>query len=271
MGLAGFVVEQLTSTPLTQFKVKLNARLKTAWEHYWWPELMRSELRYYRDAYSSATTYAVGAQVYYATTGAYYECILISTANAPSNATYWTQTMDLSAYISLDQTGQTAIGQVRGVYVDDPMSVEDPRRLPYLLGSTGIQVIGDTVPKSVYVWFQLRPNEFLGADYSATAIYASGSTRYYASTTAGYEGDYWVTTATTAAAESPESAAAKWSRLEFPIWLREAVAHGTYTDWLRLDGAADLALAEDGEFEGKLSAEIIKLAGQGQILRSRSA
>jgi hypothetical protein len=114
--------------------------------------------------------------------------------------------------------------------------------------------------------------EFRGSDYSAAAAYQAGMIRYFADATdAAYEGDYWVTLALVNPGETPKTNPAKWSRLEFPQQLRDAVAHGAYADWLRLDGASDLALAEDGVAEGKLSKEIIKLASQGQILRSRTA
>jgi hypothetical protein len=41
------------------------------------------------DDYSASTTYAVDDQVYYASTGDYYKCILASLANAPTSTTYW--------------------------------------------------------------------------------------------------------------------------------------------------------------------------------------
>lgn len=43
-------------------------------------------------AYSGSTAYTVGENVYYPTNGKSYQCILASTGNAPTDATYWTQT-----------------------------------------------------------------------------------------------------------------------------------------------------------------------------------
>jgi hypothetical protein len=46
---------------------------------------------YYGDAYNGATAYAVGDQVYYATTGDFYVAIASTTGNAPTDATKWTR------------------------------------------------------------------------------------------------------------------------------------------------------------------------------------
>lgn len=272
VGLAGFTVDNLTATPRAQFNTKIVGRLKDGWEVAWWPELMRSQLRYYRDVWT-ATAFLSAAEVYHSGTGAYYRANLATTgADVPGVSSKWTLITDIDAYVSLDQTGLTPIGEVRGVYLDDPQTTDEPRRIPFVLGQNGIQVTGGTVPKSVYVWFRIRMPDFRGADFSPTTTYAAGVTRYYSdSSSADFEGDFWTTVATTLANEHPQSTPAKWTRLEFPLWLRDAVAHGAYADWLRLDGAGDLAIAEDGVAQGKLSSEVIKLAGQGQILRSRAA
>jgi hypothetical protein len=58
---------------------------------------------------------------------------------------------------------------------------------------------------------------------------------------------------------------------EFPAWLRECVARGAYSDWLRLDGAGEAAMAEEGMADAALADEVIKLAGQRQTLFSRSS
>jgi hypothetical protein len=46
---------------------------------------------YYGDAYNAGTTYAIGDQVYYATTGDFYVAIASTTGNAPTDATKWTR------------------------------------------------------------------------------------------------------------------------------------------------------------------------------------
>lgn len=271
VNLAGFSVDTLTSTPKAQFNAKINARLGDYWQKAWFPETMRSELRYYRDAWT-AKVYVSGSEVYHASTAKYW--INTSTAAAtdlPGTSSKWTELTDLDAYISLDQANLTPIGEVRGVYLDDPLTTDRPRRVPFILGENGIQIPGQDAPASLYVWYRIRVPDFRGADYAADVAYSLGVTRYYAnSATADFEGDFWTTVSATTASESPESTPDKWTRLEFPAWARECVAHGAYADWLRLDGAADLALAESDVADGKFTTEVIKLAGQGQYLLSRT-
>lgn len=272
VSLAGFTVSGLTATPRAQFNTKITARLKDAWECAWWPELMRSELRYYRDTWL-AQTYLAGSELWHAGTSKYWTNLTLNAASTdvPGVSSKWTVLTDLDPYISLDQANETAIGEIRGIYLDDPLTTDKPRRTPFVLGSNGAQVLGENVPTAVYVWYRIRLPEFFGADYSATTAYAINRTLYYTSTTPGYEGDYWTTVSATTAGQSPETTAAKWTQIEFPLWLRAAVAHGAYADWLRLDGEGDLALAEDNVAEGKLSSEVCKLAGQGQIQYSRAS
>lgn len=44
---------------------------------------------YYGDTYSASTTYEIGDQVYYSTTGDYYKCLQQSTGQAPTETAYW--------------------------------------------------------------------------------------------------------------------------------------------------------------------------------------
>lgn len=237
LSLAGIKPADRTAEMRVLLNGYINTAMKLAWEFYWWPELMRSELRYYRDPYAAGTTYAAEDQVYYSTTGLYYTALQATTGNAPTNTTYWEVATELDAYIELEQTGQTEIGEVRGVFVDDPLTTPSPRRLLHLLGQHGIHLPGDSLPLSAYVYFRLRPNEYTGADYDATATYAVGETMFYSSATVGYEGDYWECVTATSAGNNPESSAAKWSRIELPSWLKEAVSAQAYHEYLITDGA----------------------------------
>lgn len=237
LGLAGIKPADLTAEEDTLLNGYINTALKLAWEFYWWPELMRSELRYYRDPYDAATAYVAGDEIYYATTGKYYTCILASTGNLPTHTTYWEEATELDAYIELEQEGETAIGEVRGVFWDDPLTTERPRRIPHLLGPSGIHLPGTSLPLSAYVYFRLRPSEYTGADYNASTAYTVGQTMYYSSGTVGYDGDYWECITATSIGQNPETHAAKWSRIQFPAWLKEAVAGRAYAEYLITDSA----------------------------------
>lgn len=215
----------------------INTAVKLAWEFYWWPELMRSELRYYRDPYDAAEAYEADDQVYYATTGLYYTCLLASTNNVPTNTTYWEPATELDAYIELEQPDETEIGEVRGVFHDDPLTTASPRRIPFILGQHGLHLTDTSLPVGAYVLFRLRPNEYTGEDYDATATYAVGETMFYASATVGYDGDYWECLSATTAGQNPETHAAKWSRIELPAWLKETVCAQAFHEYLITDGA----------------------------------
>lgn len=243
--LAGFTTSTLTTSPKGILRTFINRRLKSAWDKYWWPELMRAELRYYRAAYDAGTAYTAGNQVYYSTTGLYYQATDSTTGNAPTDTNYWSQLTDLDPYIALEQTGQTAIGTVRSVYKDDPEAVHRPRRVLFRMAPAGIQVLGEDVPSSVYVWFRTRCPVLLGTDFSASTAYTAGQTVYYTSSTYDYDGDWWVCQSTTSAGETPESTPAKWTRQEFPAWLRDCVAQAAYADWLRQDGTPEAARLEE--------------------------
>jgi hypothetical protein len=54
--------------------------------------------------YSSTTAYTAGQQVYYPTTGQYYQCHTASTNNVPTNASYWGLLRVFNRYVALAQT-----------------------------------------------------------------------------------------------------------------------------------------------------------------------
>ena len=164
--------------------------------------------------------------------GRYYQCHTAHTAGATFDATKFGILTPWSPYISLDQAGATAIGQVRGCYLDNPLTKRNARKLAWILGPDGIH-LPDTGVSSLFVYFQVKAPNLSGADYAAGTAYVAGVCKYYASAAAGFEGDYWITTAATTAGESPESTPAKWTRQELPEGLRDAIAHSAYSDFLR--------------------------------------
>lgn len=69
----------------------ISKRLRTAWENQDWPDLRRTEKRYFRDWYSNATAYNPGDEVYYTATQKYYQCVAATTGNAPADGSAHTQ------------------------------------------------------------------------------------------------------------------------------------------------------------------------------------
>ena len=270
--LAGFTMARLTTTPKTQLKAFINRRAREYWDAHWWSQIMHAELRYYRDAYDAATAYATGDEVYYATTGYYYTALQSTTGNAPTNATYWERTTELDAYIALAQTGEEEIGTVRLLSADNPLETRHPRSQPFRLLGDRIQVLGEDVPSSIYVWFREPAPDWQGDDFSASDTYATGDVVYYEGSATGYEGDYWTATASTSAGQDPEDTPAKWTRLEFPEWLRAPASSGAYADWLRQDGNPEAAQLEEAQARRLLLSAIHRDGrAQRQVLRSSGA
>lgn len=271
-GLSGFTLSQLTATPKAQLRTFINRRAREYWRKWWWNQLMHAELRYYRDAYASGTAYATDAEVYYSTTGKYYAALQSTTGNAPTNTTYWEEITDLDAYILLEQTDQEAIGSVRQLSPDNPLTTRAPRVQPFRLSGDRIWVVGESVPSSVYVWFREPAPNWLGDDFSTTTAYTAGQVMYYEGAGADYEGDFWTALSTTTAGQDPEDTPAKWERIAFPEWLREPVAQAAYADFLRQDGSPEVARLEDAEAQRLLLQAIHNdSAAQRQILRSSGA
>lgn len=263
LALSGTAAARVDGTDETQIRALIEGRLRMAWHHYWWPETMRVEERAYRDDYATGTTYAEGDEVYYPTNGKYYTALGATTGNAPTDATYWAELTDLSPpEVAFAQTGKTAIGMVRSATTDDPLAAPRLRRLPFVLTATGVRIVWDTVPRTIYLWFQLRPPELSGATFSGAATYVPGDRVYFASGTGDYRGDFWVCLTATTAGESPLTTAAKWERVELPRFLLEAVAQGAAADMLRAGGKFEAGSFAEARAEDALVKEQDKLVGR---------
>lgn len=207
--------------------------------------------------WADATAYVAGDTVRNPSDGLFYRCHTAHTSSGSLDATKFGLLVEWLPYISLDQTGKTPIGQVRGVFLDHPGRVRNPRKLNFLLGPSGVH-LPETATTSVIVWFQLKPPVLTGPDYSASAVYAVDDVVYY-------NGDFWKCLATTTAGQDPEDTPAKWEKQEIPEFLRDAIAHAVYSDMLRPTAdSADIPL-EETMGAAFLSSEMRKItAGQRQ-------
>lgn len=208
--------------------------------------------------WAASTAYAQGDVVRNPSDGLFYQCHIAHTSSSSFDSTKFGLLSDWLPYISLDQEGKTAIGQVRGCFLDNPARTRDPRRVAMLLGPQGLH-LPEVRTTSVDVWFQIKPPVLTGADYSAGTAYSAGVVVYYASATAGYEGDFWLCAAATTAGQNPETHAAKWTRQEIPECLRDAIAHASYSDFLRPAAEPAEIPIEDTQGGAFLAAEMRKL------------
>lgn len=216
---------------------------RRGWEWYFWPELMLTEERRFRAEWT-ATGYPAGAEVYHG--DSYWVANDATLAgDVPGASAKWDPLTMLDAYIAYGQAGHTPLGTVEGIYREDPRQKGRPQRLPYRQDERGYTLTGEGVPASVWVRFRRRCPRWEGAEFSPSATYAAGVTRYYASATEGFAGDYWLTLDATTAGQDPEDTPAKWQRLEIPRFLHDFVAHGCAEDRLRADGQLEKAVAEE--------------------------
>lgn len=266
-------VDTVNTAELAKFERAFNRALRRGWEWWWWPELMLSETRYFRAEWS-ATSYAAGAEVYHASTDKYW-CALTSCAagDVPgADATKWAEITDLDAYVAYEQSGQTELGTVREIWTGNPRTDRTARPLQWEYDERGVTITSSTVPTSVWLNFRKRCPQWRGATYDAASGVAEGLTRYYASTSEGFDGDFWTTVATAIAGESPESTPAKWAKVAIPTFLADFGIHGAKIAQLEGDGQLEKALANtQSELWGWLYDEQDKFSAQSTPRRVRFA
>jgi hypothetical protein len=129
VGHDGLPIGRLLAEDQARIRDFVSLALPVAWESENWPELMRMEQRWFRAFYSSATTYAAGAEVFFVATGKYYQSLhSANTGNDPAtgstlveNSAHWAECQpDYSAdawvtgtvYSVGDQVQNTADGRI---------------------------------------------------------------------------------------------------------------------------------------------------------------
>lgn len=213
------------------------------------------ESDYTGDDYLSTRTYVRGEIAFYPATDKWY-CLYAatSTGNAPTDATKWGELTRFIRNLDLTQSwASNAIGEIEGIYCDDPRVSLRPDRIDYELTSTG--AICDTTQGIVYVKFRLRAPDWSGATYTSGGATVAGGTQVYDDTT----GDFYLALATTNAAVTDTN---NFTRLDFPYVFRDAVAQLAYADALRGNGMNEKAGPEIGEGFRLLRRELDKIERQ---------
>jgi hypothetical protein len=85
------VYEELSGDDSDAIKTYLDSRLKQIWEFYAWPDLIKTEKRYYRALYSATANYVAGNEVYYPTEKKYYQALKATNGNVPTLTTHWAE------------------------------------------------------------------------------------------------------------------------------------------------------------------------------------
>jgi hypothetical protein len=232
-------------------------RCQEAWEMAPWPEWTVSELRQYRATWSSATTYALGAEVYDATGNAYYRSLQAGNTNhaPPSSTTWWAKASDLDTYVALEQSWEaTPIGVVWEVWADDPRTTPRPRPVSWWIGDNGIQVATDQ--SRVWVEFGRRPPAFTVVEWDALTAYVAGAVVLY-----GPSGECYAARAPSTGA-TPPSNSTLWQWQAFPWVLARHVKLAAIGDALREDENLTKAAAWDTQADKALEQALDRMGPQ---------
>lgn len=193
---------------------------------------------YSGDDYALGTVYAPGDIVRYPQDGLYYQCLIAHTAGGLgqgfSTTTFgrlkvFVRSLDFEDVSTVLAGTANVVGDVKTIYVNDPdvYPRERHRTLPFVVRGDFVLIGGgfcpNWTPGVFWLEHRLRVPSWSGATRTDTATYGSGVTVYDTAT-----GDYWTSSASIAAGESPTTTPAKWVRVEFPYILAEFVAQSAY-------------------------------------------
>ena len=222
---------------------------------------------YFGSDWMPATLYTAGAAEVHRNPGdnRFYQCIVTHTSGGTFDPTKWGILTIFERYVSLDQTGQTPIGEVRQVTKNNPRtSPRFPGPLDFKIDNHGI-LPAPMAGVQVYVEFRLRPPVFTLTAYAGGTTYAQGVTVYQPTTT----GECYLSLVGANIGNTPETSPAQWQKIDFPQLLEEFVKRGVYADLLRADGQRnDADKAEAEAFEKLSNASDVALASQAQYDRA---
>jgi hypothetical protein len=208
----------------------VTSRVREAWDmDAWWP-WVQGEARPYRPDYNGGTAYAQGAEVWYASTEAYYRATAATTGNVPTNGNFWALIEQIEPYFDLEDATRPVIGDLTGIYSADPLINRTAREYDYTLQGGRVYVLGTRWPRVPWIVYTRRAPHFAAAEWSVSTTYAAGRVVYLSST-----GECYMALAATTG-EDPDATPAKWSKQEMPYLLSEWVKAAAYADSLREDG-----------------------------------
>jgi hypothetical protein len=149
----------------------------------------------------------------------FYQCHTAHTAGASFDATKFGILTPFDAYIDLDQTGETPIGVVRGVWNANPRIFTRARRVTWGLSDNGIEVVSTAA--KVWVEFSIRLARLWGDVLDLTATYAADEqVQFTPATNAAEATDFYTVLTTTSAGETPDTDPDKFQVVELPDFLR---------------------------------------------------
>ena len=220
--------------------------------------------------YSRSSAYVVGDQVYYPPTDRSYQCITDSPAGfLPTTTAVFAPLTDFDRYVAYEQSGETKIGDVVGVYDKSPRAWRDAVSVDYQLSPNGIQVLEDN-RDTVWIEFKTKTPVLVGDTFSTSATYTANVDQvYFRGSTSSYPGNMYDCIVTTTAGQSPQTTAASWSVVNIPRIFQRYLERGAFADYLISTGQSEKAMAEDAKAEQLMTELRYKVgATQNQVRRN---
>lgn len=209
----------------------------------WWAEAVPS---YSAADYDSTKAYAAGNQVFWPTTGRYYQCHTAAVAGVnPSDVAFWGVLTPFDQYIGWDQTGAiatltpTPVGDVFNVYDRNPDIFAAAQPLTWHESANGIEVF--TSQPTVWLVHRKRPPFLKGNTFDPTKPYSPGEQVYFSATSAAGNvlADFYDSKATDLSGANPPAAPGFWAKVEIPFHFGEWLIHAAAADMLSKDAKDD--------------------------------
>jgi len=257
--LTGRLFTKLSNDELPVFIGSFNRNLRTIWETEFWPSLMVTEERYFRDVWSSGS-YASNAEVYHSGTDAYYKNTSGgSTSGVPGTSSDWSQIKEFSPYISFTQTGKTEIGQVYKITSADPREKLNYDTVEFTQKDDQV-IVNYPRQNSYWVEFRQRAPIIKAEKWSASVTYSAGDQVYY--TSSGQTGGDFYDALSSNTNSAPSSVNANWAKVNVPYIFGPYLEHSIAADILLIDEKLEFAGIQMRAKDRALEAEMMRAKNQ---------
>jgi len=236
-------------------------------ERYW----AVCEESYDAETFDRDNSHVVGDQVFYPPTDRSYQCYTDAAAGfLPTNTTYFAPLTDFDRYIAYEQTGETKIGDVVGVYSKSPIVWRNAREANYYLSPNGIQVLDDY--STVWVEFKAKVPVLFGDTFNSVLAYTANAGQVYYQSSANpssFPGNFYDCIVTTTPGQSPETTPASWSIINIPRLFQRYIERGALADYFVSNGQPEQGQIEDARASQMLSELVFRVAStQNQTRRN---
>lgn len=169
---------ELENFPASRIFSAINERAAEAWDELEAPETTITEERAFRQIYFDTVAYPAGSEIYSPEDGQYYRALVDTIAgDLPTDGTKFELIDPLDKYIELDQYAKQLIGEVLGVWTENPRTSSSAQPVEFEPGPNGVDIASWAGP-TVWIEFVTRPSEFSGTTYDAGATYARDDVVY---------------------------------------------------------------------------------------------